>query len=105
MGPPPPSSPVATVPSDTSGANRPAKGQKVEKLDVEESKTDRRLPSLPLPHKTATWPAQSHDLAITQTLLQNVKDISPHISAPQSPHEHHATFLRPHLKLPSWHFI
>jgi hypothetical protein len=72
---------------------------------VEESKTDRRLPTTPLPHKTDTWPARSHDLAITQTLLQNVKDISPYISVPQGPPEHHVAPPRPHLKLPSWHFI
>ena len=66
---------------------------------VEESKTDRRLPSTPLPHKTATWPAQLHDLLITQTLLQNVKDISPHILVPQTLSEHLTSPLPPRPKV------
>ncbi len=58
--------------------------------EADESKRGRErsqgpLPSpTPLEPKTATWPVRSHDLAITQTLLLNVKDISPHILVPQT---------------------
>ena len=79
-----PSAPLAgrTGSPDAGGAK--ARQESESRKVVEESKSGWRLATKPLPHKTATWTVQPHDLAITQTLLQNVKDISPHILVPQT---------------------
>ena len=83
----------------------PAGSQEVEKESKSLKQTD---DSLLIPRLGRTKRPRGQlgpTTAITQTLSHNVKDISPHISVPQRPHEHHVATLRPHLKLPSWHFI
>ena len=55
--------------------------------------------------KTATWPVWAHDFAITRILLQNVKDICPHISVPRSWREHRASLLATRSKLATCHLV
>ena len=74
------------------------------KKGLERSQVPSSSPRLLSP-KTATWPVWARDFATTRILLQNVKDICPHISVPRSWREHRASLLATRSKLATCHLV